>query len=198
MRVMWTSTRALACDTVDAEGNGYGHSGRLSFLASCTPFAAFANPSAASLHVAIKSWRAFKVFLLPIMSVSFYKETRCGASPEAGLRSLNLRSHYQIRSKLDLAMPKRKVLSEDQIRLIAKALADPRRHDILKQVGAKSSGIACADLRECQPVSAATLSHHLKELQTAGLIRIARRGKFADLKLQRDVLQAYLDHLRTI
>ena len=95
-------------------------------------------------------------------------------------------------------MSKRKVLTKDQIRRIAKALADPRRYEILKQIGARNCAVACTDVRECQPVSAATLSHHMKELEAAGLITIVREGKFANMILQRDVLHAYLDQLGKI
>ncbi len=89
-------------------------------------------------------------------------------------------------------------LPEAQLRLIAKALADPRRHEILQQIGASREGAACADVRGCQAITAATLSHHLKELEAAGLIEIVRRGKFAQLNLRRDVLEAYRKHLGAI
>lgn len=95
-------------------------------------------------------------------------------------------------------MPKPKTLPKNQVHLIAKALADPRRYEILRQIGAGKSSVSCTDVRACQPVSAATLSHHLKELEAAGLIAIVRKGKFADLVLQRDALRAYLDLLRKI
>ena len=95
-------------------------------------------------------------------------------------------------------MPKQKSLSERQVHLIAKALADPRRHLILRQVGRKREGMACQNLLECHSVSAPTVSHHLKELERAELIEIVREGKFARLILQRDMLNAYLEHLKTI
>jgi ArsR family transcriptional regulator len=95
-------------------------------------------------------------------------------------------------------MRKTAELSSTQMHLIAKALADPRRYEILKQIGENHGTLTCSDLRECQPVSAATVSHHIKELEAAGLIRIVRKGKFADLVLERDVLTAYLSYLKEI
>jgi ArsR family transcriptional regulator len=95
-------------------------------------------------------------------------------------------------------MVKRDQISDDQMHLIAKALADPRRFEILRQIGSGESTVSCSDVRECQPISAATLSHHIKELEAAGLITCERKGKFVDFTLRRDVLKAYLDRLAEI
>jgi ArsR family transcriptional regulator, arsenate/arsenite/antimonite-responsive transcriptional repressor len=89
-------------------------------------------------------------------------------------------------------------LSEEQVHLIAKALADPRRYELLRQIGSCTKPMECADIRECHPVSAATLSHHMKELDMAGLIQVTREGKFVSYTLRRDVLQAYTEQLAKI
>lgn len=86
-------------------------------------------------------------------------------------------------------------LDEKQIHLIAKALADPRRFELLRQIGGCSSPMQCGDIKSCQPVSAATLSHHMKELEHAGLVEAVREGKFVSYTLRREVLQAYMARL---
>jgi ArsR family transcriptional regulator, arsenate/arsenite/antimonite-responsive transcriptional repressor len=89
-------------------------------------------------------------------------------------------------------------LTDEQIHLIAKALADPRRHELLRQIGSCEGSMQCSAIHELHPVSAATLSHHMKELETAGLVRAMREGKFVSYTLRRDILQAYTSALTKI
>ena len=81
-----------------------------------------------------------------------------------------------------------------QIERIAKALADPRRFALLESI---SENRECPNQSLCQifPVSKATISHHIKELVTAGLIEPEKEGQYVSYTIRPDVLKAYADEL---
>jgi DNA-binding transcriptional ArsR family regulator len=93
---------------------------------------------------------------------------------------------------------KRSNLSDREVTLIARALADPRRCEILQQIGERDGELRCSEIRERHRVSAATLSHHMKELETAGLVESRKDGKEACYALKREVLSAYIRRLNQI
>ena len=89
-----------------------------------------------------------------------------------------------------------RTLDETQMLLIARALADPRRYFILKQLAGQKSPITpCAAMRECLEISPATLSHHMRELRLAGLVTEIREGRSVSYEICRDVIEAYTNSL---
>lgn len=95
-----------------------------------------------------------------------------------------------------MSKPAGAALTEDEILLIAKALGDRRRYEILKRLGECRDPLACTAVRDQTGINPATLSHHMKELELAGLVEVARDGKFANYALRRDVLEAFLQRLK--
>ena len=94
------------------------------------------------------------------------------------------------------AKQERETLDDRQMLLIAKAIADPRRMSLLRAIAQKTS--ACADLRSGLSISAATLSHHMKELETAGLISTSKDGRFLHATLQKRTWKSYVSALKTL
>ena len=89
-------------------------------------------------------------------------------------------------------------LDPRQFALISKALADPKRYEMLQKIGASRQAPTCSCVCEWLGIAPATVSHHLKELENAGLVNLKRSGKFAHISLRRDVLKAYVRQLSAL
>jgi ArsR family transcriptional regulator len=81
---------------------------------------------------------------------------------------------------------------------ILKALADPNRFELLERIARSQCPLGCSEARSALAISAATLSHHVKELQTSGLVDVKREGKFIFLSLRPGVLQELIGGLNSL
>ena len=87
-------------------------------------------------------------------------------------------------------------MDPNRFQRIAKALADPRRFEIFEEMAASEDELACGRIVERFPVTQATVSHHLKELNDAGLIEIRPDGQFRYCRARLDVLEEYIRELQ--
>ncbi len=96
-------------------------------------------------------------------------------------------------------MSKQRTLSDTQYAEIFKALSNPHRLKIFMHLAGCGSNnlLCCADdkARECigdlgsnLGIAPSTLSHHMKELYRAGLIRTNRQGQRIECFVNPDVL----------
>ena len=83
-------------------------------------------------------------------------------------------------------------MDREQFHRISKALSDPSRFEILEHIASAEGEEACSALTDKCPLSQATISHHVKELVNAGLVKVRRKAKFNFYKLRDDVWADYL------
>ncbi|WP_074312160.1 ArsR/SmtB family transcription factor [Micromonospora cremea] len=65
------------------------------------------------------------------------------------------------------------------------ALADPVRLSVVRQL-ARAGGVVCGKFEALSEVSMSTLSHHLKVLREAGVLRVTPNGSFRRHELRAD------------
>jgi len=73
---------------------------------------------------------------------------------------------------------------------IAKALADPTRHAIIRAVR-RAGELTCSQVCERFDHSQPTISHHIKALDEAGIITIRKDGTFHRLTVNGAVLDDF-------
>jgi ArsR family transcriptional regulator len=81
---------------------------------------------------------------------------------------------------------------------ILKALADPNRYVLLERISSAACELGCSDVRSLLRISPATLSHHIKELELAGLVQVRREGRSAYLSPRPGTVEALIAALASL
>ena len=81
-------------------------------------------------------------------------------------------------------------MNHSEIEKISKALADKTRLQIFEAISA-SKQMTCGEIVSMRGVTPATVSHHLKILDEAGLISCHREGQFVLSQAVPETVEAY-------
>jgi ArsR family transcriptional regulator, arsenate/arsenite/antimonite-responsive transcriptional repressor len=84
-----------------------------------------------------------------------------------------------------------------EVEKISKALADETRLTILEAISA-SPELTCGEIVSQRRLTPATISHHLRVLQDAGLIECRKEGQFVHSRTIPARMKAYAAALRKI
>jgi ArsR family transcriptional regulator len=85
-------------------------------------------------------------------------------------------------------------IDEARIVRVLKALADPRRFRMVQEI-AEAGELTCGQLGEKFDLAQPTVSHHLRLLQEAQVVRMRQQGQHHIISVDRDLLaevSAYL------
>ena len=85
-------------------------------------------------------------------------------------------------------------MDRDEFNRITRALADPTRMEIFERIASEPE-VRCAILAREFTVTQPTISHHIKELSTAGLIKSRRESKYFFFWVNVPVWTEYLAEL---
>ena len=83
------------------------------------------------------------------------------------------------------------------VQSVSRVLSDPRRFEILKKIAACECK-PCTELHNEFPITAATLSHHLKVLTELGLITSRKEGLNVYYRAIPEKFAGYLQYLSGI
>ncbi|QKG85289.1 winged helix-turn-helix transcriptional regulator [Kroppenstedtia pulmonis] len=94
--------------------------------------------------------------------------------------------------------------TSEQLSLIARALSDPIRYQILDLIArgnSEDAAVCCTaemcvcDIQEVLDLKQSKVSYHLKELKNAGLLHERKQGKWNYYSVNQSMLKAFCDEL---
>lgn len=81
---------------------------------------------------------------------------------------------------------------------IAKALADPNRLLIIKEIKKQRDCLYCVDLGDIVDLAQPSISHHLKILTDVEIVIAEKEGRNVKYKLNNEILDEYIDFLNSL
>lgn len=81
---------------------------------------------------------------------------------------------------------------------ISKALADPNRLAILKELKKQKNCLYCSDIGSVVDLAQPSISHHLKLLTDTEIISSEKEGRNIKYKLNEKVLDEYIEFLEDL
>ena len=89
------------------------------------------------------------------------------------------------------------MMDRAEIEKVSKALADDTRLMIFQAIAGRRQ-MNCGEIVSLQGVTSATVSHHLKVLSDAGLIKCCREGQFVYSKVVPATIEEYTRSLTAV
>jgi ArsR family transcriptional regulator len=81
---------------------------------------------------------------------------------------------------------------------ISKALADPNRLLILKEIKKQKDCLYCVELGNIVDLAQPSIAHHLKILTDNELVTSSKEGRNVKYKINNDVLEEYINFLESL
>ena len=85
-----------------------------------------------------------------------------------------------------------------KVEKISKALADPNRLLILKELRKSQDCLYCSDVYEFIDLTQPSISHHLKQLTDAELVISVKEGRQVKYRLNGKMLDQYVEFLQAL
>jgi ArsR family transcriptional regulator len=89
-------------------------------------------------------------------------------------------------------------MNAKQAEKIAKALADPNRLLIIKEIKKQKDCLYCVDINDVIDLTQPSISHHLKILTDVDIVIAEKEGRNVKYKLNNAVLDDYIDFLKSL
>ena len=89
-------------------------------------------------------------------------------------------------------------MNAKQAEKIAKALADPNRLVIIKEIKKRKDCLYCMDIGDLIDLTQPSISHHIKILTDVEILIAEKEGRNVKYKLNNEVLDSYINFLQSL